>query len=261
MIVFGGTTEGKKVAGILEKERLGYFYSTKTKIDFEHGLYGTYRSGAFTKQALIDFCKGGNIQVIIHASHPFAEELHQTIYQASVELKIPVIRFERSYPERINNKLICYFSSYEEAITYLLEHNIQNLLALTGVQTIEKIKSYWQKHSTLFRILPRESSIEIAERAGFPKEKLILAFPSEDMQQELELVQKHGIKAILTKESGDSGFLNTKIKVALQLEIPLFIIQRCVLPSSFITVCSEEELMTAITKTEVASVERMRGAV
>jgi hypothetical protein len=26
-------------------------------------------------------------------------------------------------------------------------------------------------------------------------------------------------------------------------------------------VCSEEELMTAITKTEVASVERMRGAV
>jgi precorrin-6A/cobalt-precorrin-6A reductase len=260
-LVFGGTTEGKKVAGILEKEGFGYFYSTKTKIDFESGVYGTYRYGAFTKQTLIDFCKEHNIKVIIHASHPFAEQLHQTIHQAAMELEIPVIRFERSYPERINNKLIHYFSSYEEVITYLLEHNIQNLLALTGVQTIEKLRPYWQKQPTLFRILPRGSSMEIAEKCGFPKEKLILAFPSENVQLELELLQKYTIEAMLTKESGDSGFLNTKIKMALQLEIPLFIIQRCILPSSFITVCNEEELMSTIVKTEVASVERAKGIV
>jgi hypothetical protein len=47
--------------------------------------------------------------------------------------------------------------------------------------------------------------------------------------------------------------------VALQLEIPLFIIQRCVLPSSFITVWNEAELMSAITKTEATSVERVKG--
>jgi precorrin-6x reductase len=259
MLVFGGTTEGKKVAGILEKERLSYFYSTKTQIDFQSCEYGTYRYGAFTKSSLIDFCNEQNIRLIIHASHPFAEELHQTIYQVATELEIPVIRFERRYPERLDNKLISYFSSYEEVIAHLLENKIQNLLALTGVQTIEKLKSYWQNQPTFFRILPRESSMEIAEGSGFPKEKLILAFPSGDMQQELQLLQKHGIKAMLTKESGDSGFLDTKIKVALQLEIPLFIIQRCVLPSSFITVWNEAELMSAITKTEATSVERVKG--
>jgi precorrin-6A/cobalt-precorrin-6A reductase len=258
-LVFGGTTEGKKVASILEKEGLSYFYSTKTKIDFQPGKFGNYRYGAFTKQTLIGFCKAHNIRQIIHASHPFAEELHQTIYQVATELEIPVIRFERIYPERMNNRLIHYFSSYEEVITYLLEHNIQNLLALTGVQTIEKLKPYWQKQSTLFRILPRESSMAIAEQSGFPKEKLILAFPSEDIQQEVMLLQKHAIKAMLTKESGDSGFLNTKINVALQLGIPLFIIERCILPASFITTCSTEELISAISKTGVASVEGIKG--
>ncbi len=147
LLVFGGTTEGKKVAAILEKEEYHYFYSTKTKIDFQSGNYGTYRYGAFNKETLIDFCKDNSIKIIIHASHPFAEELHQTIYKASIELNIPVLRFERTYPERISNDLINYFSSYQEAINYLADNNIQNLLALTGVQTIEKLKSYWANAS------------------------------------------------------------------------------------------------------------------
>jgi precorrin-6x reductase len=268
ILVFGGTTEGKKVAGILEKGEYHYFYSTKTKIDFQSGNYGTYRYGAFNNEALTNFCKSNNVKIIIHASHPFAEELHQTIYNASIELNIPVIRFERTYPERINNELINYFPTYQEAINYLIDNNIQNLLALTGVQTIEKLKSYWQTHPTIFRILPRESSIELAEQSGFPKENLILEFPSEDLQHELEVIQKHHIKAILTKESGDSGFLSTKTEAALQLKIPILIIERCTLHNSFITVANEQGLLLAILQaTEsveakigvVSSVERSKG--
>ena len=57
ILVFGGTTEGKKVAGILEKEEYHYFYSTKTKIDFLSGNYGTYRYGAFNNEALTNFVR------------------------------------------------------------------------------------------------------------------------------------------------------------------------------------------------------------
>ena len=260
VIIFGGTTEGKKVAAFLEREACPYFYSTKTKIDFQAGKYGTYRYGAFTPDTLIDFCEEHTIQLIIHASHPFAEELHQTIYKASLRLNIPVIRFERTYPERLSNELIRYFSSYPEVIRHLLDNNIQQVLALTGVQTIEKLKPYWQTHPTFFRILPRESSVDIAKQSGFPKENLILSFPSEDTQHELDVIKKYHIKAVITKESGDSGFLSTKINVALELNIPLFIIQRCELPVSFITVKQEKELAVAIFKTGIFSpVERIKG--
>ena len=262
ILVFGGTTEGKKVAAILEKKGYHYFYSTKTKIDFQTGPYGLYRYGAFNEKSLLNFCINNNIALIIHASHPFAEELHQTIYRAAIKLNIVVIRFERTYPERINHALINYTSSYQEAIDYLESNNIKNLLALTGVQTIEKLKPYWQKHTTIFRILPRESSVELAKQSGFPKENLILAFPTDGFHYELEIVQKHNIKAILTKESGDSGFLATKIAVALHLQIPLLIIKRCVLPPSFLTVFDEGALLQAILKTGlVFSVERNREIV
>jgi len=257
ILVFGGTTEGKRVAATLEKEARPYIYSTKIEIDFQPGASGRYRYGAFDREALIGFCKAEGIRLIIHASHPFAEELHETIYGASTETGIPVLRFERNYAERVDHALVRYAASYQEAMHHLATHPVERLLALTGVQTIEKLKPYWQTHATIFRILPRASSLRIARQAGFPEENLILEFPNADVQQEIQLMQVHDICGILTKESGESGFLSTKIEAALRLQIPILIIHRPALPASFITVQDEAELIQTMLRTEaVVAAER-----
>ncbi|AMA48910.1 MULTISPECIES: precorrin-6A reductase [Flavobacterium] len=247
ILVFGGTTEGKKVAKFLEKEALSYFYSTKTEIKWdEEYSFGNYRFGALTPNELIQFCTKNKIQIIIHASHPFAELLHECIAQASQILSIPVIRFERKYPKKIISKEIIYVKNYKEAIDYLMGGTFSNLLALTGVQTIEKLKPYWEKHSTYFRILPRKSSIIIAEKAGFPTKKIIMEYPSNDLNYEINIIKKYNCDAIITKESGESGFLSTKIEAAKRNNIPIIIIQRKPLPNSFILVSNEIDLFNAI---------------
>lgn len=242
ILVFGGTTEGKKVAKFLEKEALPYFYSTKTEIEFDKGQFGNYRFGAFSVTELITFCQEKKIDTIIHASHPFAEILHHTIAEASSFLSIPVIRFERQYPAKKSSKEVIYVKNYEEAIAYLNTEKIEKLLALTGVQTIEKLESYWKKNNTYFRILPRESSLAIAEKAGFPKENLILEFPSDDLNHEIEILKKYNCQAVITKESGESGFLTTKIEAAKIYKIPIVIIERVKLPNSFLLASNEADL-------------------
>lgn len=238
ILVFGGTTEGKKVAGMLEKSGYQFCYSTKTEIDLQPG---EYRFGAFTRESLAAFCAEKKVEVIIHASHPFATELHQTIFEATT---LPVLRFERNYPERINHPRVKYFSSYPAVLDHLA--GVEGLLALTGVQTIERLKPHWKKYNTIFRILPRDSSIAIAEQAGFPKENLILEMPGDDLQHELSIISKHHIQCILTKESGESGFLSTKIKAALEADIPILIMERPTLPETFIPVFNEEELLSQL---------------
>lgn len=238
ILVFGGTTEGKKVAAILDKSGYAFWYSTKIETDFQPK---EYRFGAFTKESLATFCKENNIKVIIHASHPFATELHETIFQATA---LPVLRFERNYPERTGHPQIKYFSSWSEVLVYL--KNIEGLLALTGVQTIERLKPYWTTHKTIFRILPREASLAIAEQAGFPKENLIMEMPVDDIQHELSIISKYNIRCILTKESGESGFLSTKITAALMAGIPILIIERPALPETFIPVHHEKELLSQL---------------
>jgi precorrin-6A/cobalt-precorrin-6A reductase len=242
ILVFGGTTEGKKVAKFLETEALPYFYSTKTDIEFDKGQFGSYRFGAFTPATLIAFCQEKKIRTIIHASHPFAEILHQTIAEASTFLSLTVIRFERQYPAKSASEDVIYVKNYAEAIDYLNTKKIESLLALTGVQTIEKLESYWAKNSTYFRILPRESSLAIAKKAGFPKENLILEFPSDDLNYEIEILKKYNCKAVITKESGESGFLSTKIEAAKICAIPIVIIERVMLPKSFLLVSNETDL-------------------
>ena len=242
ILVFGGTTEGKKVAKFLEREAWPYFYSTKTEIEFDKGKFGSYRFGAFSIAELIAFCQEKKIHTIIHASHPFAEILHQTIAEASTFLSLPVIRFERQYPARSASEDVIYVKSYPEAIDYLNTKKIEKLLALTGVQTIEKLESYWKKNSTYFRILPRESSVATAEKAGFPKENLILEFPSDDLNYEIEILKKYNCQAVITKESGESGFLSTKIEAAKICKIPIVIIERVMLPQSFLTASNETDL-------------------
>lgn len=243
ILVFGGTTEGKIVAGILEKKEYPYFYSTKTEIDFQTGNFGIYRFGAFDNDSLIQFCKDHQIQLMIHASHPFAELLHQLIAEVSQQLAIPVLRYERHYPERIHHRLVQYISSYEKVLEYLHAQPVDTLLALSGVQTIEKLQSYWKKHRTIFRILPRTESRMIAEKAAFPKENLIQEMPVDDVQHELNIIHRYKVQCILTKESGASGFLSTKIEAALQSNTPLLIIERPKLPETFISVFNERELL------------------
>lgn len=247
-LVFGGTTEGKKVAKFLEKEGLNYIYSTKTEIEFENGKFGCYRFGPFSASDLIAFCQKNMVTSIIHASHPFAELLHQTIAEASTISAIPVIHFERQYPEQILSEAVIYVKNYTEAINYLKTKNIKSLLALTGVQTIEKLEPFWKKQCTYFRILPRESSVVIAQEKGFPKENLILEFPTADLNHEIEILKKYNCEAVITKESGDSGFLTTKIEAAMTCGIPIIILERSKLPSIFIVVSSEEELASVLYK-------------
>lgn len=238
ILVFGGTTEGKKVAAILEQSGYLFCYSTKTATDFKPA---NYRSGAFTKDALASFCKENDVKVIVHASHPFATELHDTIYQSTT---LPVLRYERSYPERQDHPLIKYVPSWSAVLEHL--KNTAGLLALTGVQTIEKLKPYWTSHKTIFRILPRESSLAIARQAGFPTENLIPEMPVDDVAHELSMIDKYKIRCILTKESGESGFLSTKIKAALTAGIPIIILERPKLPETFIPVFNEDDLLSQL---------------
>lgn len=243
ILVFGGTTEGKKVAGILEQHARPYYYSTKTEIDFVSGQYGQYRHGAMTAEDLQAFCTTQGIKAIVHASHPFASVLHETIYAGAQALSLPVFRFERSYPEKQEHPLIQYVDTYKAATDWLEQHPVKRLLALTGVQTIAPLKYYWQQHATIFRILPRESSLALAKAAGFPEDELIMEMPGDDLQQASALIQQHQIGAILTKESGESGFLSTKIRAALENNIPILIVQRPVLPETFIPVTDEASLI------------------
>ena len=231
------------MARCLDRTGLPYCYSTKTEINFEGSEWAHYRFGVFDFQGMDAFCLENNVQVIVNASHPFASELHQTIHLLSQSRSITVLRYEREYAERVKSNLVTYLPSYESVLQYLEEKKIKSLLALSGVQSIKKLKPYWQNRQAIFRILPRDSSLLIAQESGFPLENLIAEFPASDITHEISIIKKYAIECILTKESGASGFLPTKIEAALKMQIRILILKKPSLPDSYISVCNEQDLI------------------
>ncbi len=80
ILVFGGTTEGKKVATFLEAMATPFIYSTKTKIKFQENEIARYRFGALNADQLENYIHKHKIKLIINAAHPFAEVLHDPGY-------------------------------------------------------------------------------------------------------------------------------------------------------------------------------------
>lgn len=237
ILIFGGTTEGRTAVKVLDEAGSPYYYSTRGNAQQIECKHGTRVAGGMDCDAMTEFCSTHNIRLIIDAAHPFASLLHTTVATVSEQLDLPVIRLERRYPPRDESLVWC--DTFDDAIDYLESHEIRDLLALSGVQTITKLQRYWKKHPCHFRVLDRDDSREIARRAGFPAENLLFW---QEGQDELTLFRQLRPGAILTKESGESGYYEEKVTAARQLGIPVIVIRRPPLPDSFYTVNGEHGL-------------------
>ena len=237
IIIFGGTTEGRIAAKVLDEAGSPYYYSTRGNAQQIECKHGTRMTGGLDSNAMLEFCTTHDIRLIIDAAHPFASLLHSTVGAVSEQLDIPVIRLERRYPPRDESLVWC--DSFDDAIDYLESHEINHLLALSGVQTIGKLRRYWEKHACHFRVLDREDSRTLAKQTGFPEKNLLFWHEGQD---ELALFRQLHPGAILTKESGESGYYEEKVPAARQLGIPVIVIRRPPLPDSFYTVNGEHGL-------------------
>lgn len=241
ILILGGTTEGRVAVRVADEVAATYYYSTKGTLQSIECAHGIRLTGAMNAEEMECFCRDHAIKLLIDAAHPFAQVLHQTIEKVSKCLQIPVIRYERRYPPRDEDLIWC--DSYADAIHQMENKGIQRLLALSGVNTLAPLRPYWRSHTTWFRILEREESLSLAEKQGFPQERLVFYREGED---ELKLLEQLHPDAILTKESGFSGYFMDKVNAARQFGIPVFVVKRPTLPETFYRVYGEDGLRKQI---------------
>ena len=243
ILILGGTTEGRAAVKVADEAGQPYFYSTKGELQEIVCKNGARITGGLNLQEMTTFCRENKIRLLVDAAHPFAVELHRTVAEAASVLRLPVVRFERRYPPRTSD--ICWCEDYADAIRQLEEAGIKQLLALTGVQTISKLRAFWEKQECHFRVLQREESIASARKQGFDTAKLVYYHEEEPVSVLLDSLLPD---AILTKESGNSGGFQEKADAARERKIPLFVVKRPLLPESFIAVTGEHGLRKQIEK-------------
>lgn len=246
ILIFGGTTEGREAVDVCEQAGTPFYYSTKSDTQEVELVNGVRLCGPMTAKDITEFCQEKGIKCLIDAAHPFAENLHQTL----AEVGLPVIRLQRDFGQPITG--VTYCDDYNDAIAKMETQGVNKLMALTGTNTIGKLKPFWQRHETYFRILNRPDSKAIAQQHGFDPQHLLffndqLALPN--TAEEKQLMEGSSCDAMLTKESGASGGYQAKVTAALSLGLKVFVVKHPQLPSHWTYVSGKVGLRRAIEHT------------
>lgn len=221
ILLFGGTTEGRRAAEVLEEAGSTFYYSTKTGEQDITLHHGQRIDGAMDEVAMRCFCNEHDIRLIIDAAHPFAQQLHTTI----AAMNLPVIRYERIFPPR--DESIIWIDRYEDLRTL----QPCTILATTGVQSISRLKPLEQEgFRILYRILPRESSVSLAKEQGATDDQLCFYHEDED---EIAFLQQLRPDLLLVKESGESGGFTQKTEAARSLGITVAALKHPTTPKHF----------------------------
>ena len=247
ILVFGGTTEGRKAVEVLEEAGTAYFYSTKTGEQDITLHHGQRIDGALDRETMLRFCREQGIRLLVDAAHPFAAQLHQTVADVAAELAVPAVRYERIFPER--DPAITWLDDYDTLLpaccdVFATASSSPLLLATTGVQSISRLKPLEQQGVRLvFRILPRPSSIALARKQGATDDQLCYYEEGEDEHRILEQLRPD---AILLKESGLTGGFQEKVEAAKALGIRIFALKRPMTPAVFHIVNGPHGLRRAV---------------
>ncbi|MBQ1724220.1 MAG: cobalamin biosynthesis protein CbiD, partial [Muribaculaceae bacterium] len=203
-----------------------YYYSTRSDVQDIQLAHGVRLTGTMELAQMKVFSLEHDIALIIDATHPFAQNLHYNVVNLAQQLGVPLIRVNRIFPPHDADLVWC--RDYDDAISQLNKHNVERLIAFTGVNTIGKLKDYWQHNECWFRILDRDESREATATAGFPQDHLVYYEP----QGTKQLLKQLHPQAIITKESGTSGGFVEKVDAARRNGVLTFVVECPPYPSA-----------------------------
>lgn len=183
------------------------------------------------KKDMKDLIDRYKVKLIIDASHPFAREVSEKAMPVSRQTGTEYLRFERKevdltpYPD----KYIITVRSYEEAVKKA--GSFKNIFLTIGSKNlnyfIEGIKDP-EKRLTV-RILPDLKFVKKVREMGLTPANIIAMQGPFSRKLNRVLLKENKAEVLVSKASGSTGGLDTKIKAALDLKIPIIIIKRPIL--------------------------------
>lgn len=220
-LIIGGTTEGRIAIEVCEEAGKPFYYSTKGSSQVVKLHNGLSITGGMTASEMSSFCKENEVGLIIDAAHPFASIVHSNIGKVRQEIGLPIVRFERQFPE-IPAEAI-KVPTFEAALQLLYELKVGKVLALTGVNSISKLESYWRLYDTYFRVMPIPDTDKALTDSGLSRDKVVYY---DDSQSDELLFKELQPDLILLKESGSTSGFEEKVDIALALGIKVVVITR-----------------------------------
>ncbi|MFB4164081.1 precorrin-6A reductase [Alteribacillus sp. JSM 102045] len=229
IFMLAGTSDAKELAEKIKQDGHSLLASVVTEeaaVKLESSGISA-RVGRLTAEQMAAVLQENMANVVVDASHPFAEEASRHAIQAAKEAGIPYIRYERSsintYDEKVQK-----VDSYEEAAMKAREKG-GTIFLTTGSKTLPVFANKLvndERVRMICRMLPRAENMEKCKNLGIAQQDIVAMQGPFSKELNQALYKQFGVDTVVTKESGKQGSFDEKVTAALELGLEVILIKR-----------------------------------
>ena len=254
VIVFAGTTEGRNMSEWLCSKSIEHIVCVATEYGEQvlgESEFAIVHQGRMDEEEMIAFFKEQNPEIIVDATHPYANIVTENIKSAAEKSNVKYIRLEREDELRKGESDKLFFKDAGECAKSL-EGTHGNILLTTGSKELSVFcKNEDMKERLYVRVLPGKESLSICEDEGIKGKHVIAMQGPFSVEMNVALMKQFDIKNLVTKDSGNAGGFYEKIEAAESLGVSVYVIGR---PSGD-KGCSFKEVCECVSKVLGISME------
>jgi precorrin-6A/cobalt-precorrin-6A reductase len=226
--VLAGTTEGRRIIGMLKKR--GYRVVATATTSYGESLARKAGAdvslrGRLTLPDMVELIKEKGITHVIDATHPFAQEASRNAIEACRRAGISYLRLERT-EVKIDSPLIHRCRTFEEAAIKAADLGGVIFCALGSSRLGGFLKAADGKSRVIARVLPTVQSLEKCRSLGLEPRDIVAIQGGGSLELNIAILRDCGAEVLVTKESGEEGGVESKIRAALSLGLPVVLISR-----------------------------------
>ena len=214
VLVFAGTTEGRELAELLADSNIkcSVCVATDYALELMNDKRLDVHCGRLTEEEMEVLMRDGKFDVVVDATHPYAQIVSQNVRQAADKESISLIRLRRS-TESAEEGFVS-FKTHEECSAWL-SLQTGNILLTTGSKDLGSYaKNETIKNHLFVRVLPGEESIRLCTANGITGRQIIAMQGPFSAQMNECILREYSIDWMVTKISGHAGGFEEKVEAA-----------------------------------------------
>lgn len=228
VVLFAGTTEGRRIAEALRGTEISLLVSVATEygetlihaadnIRVLHGRKDEAEIGSLLRTNGAD--------LVIDATHPYAKEITKTLRAVCGRIGVPCLRVLRK--ETDTDTAGCVFvGDAGEAAAYL-DGTEGNVLLTTGSKELPAFAAVRNAKDRLYaRILPIPEAVRAAEELGYAGAHLLCMQGPFGEEMNEAMLRHVNARFLVTKDTGEAGGFPEKIRAAVKCGAVPVVIRR-----------------------------------
>jgi len=224
LLILGGTGEAAALAEALSgHERIEPITSLAGRTEAPNRPPGTVRIGGFGGlQGLLDYIRDESIDLVVDATHPFAQQITRNATIACWSAEVPLLRLERPAWDPHPDDVWYEVGTLADAAATVPKLGARAFLTVGAGELLPfaGLPQVW----FLVRLIEAPK-----ERLPLANYEVVLGRGPFSAAKELRLLERHGIDVVVAKNSGGDATYG-KIAAARALGLPVILLRRPTLP-------------------------------